>query len=58
MSEIYKERCAKRKIDPEQAVALYYEKLSQIQSRGYVFNHQSLREILKEVSVGLLSQRS
>ena len=49
LSEIYKEGCEKRNTDPEQPIAIYYEKLAQIQSRGYMFNHQSLREILKEV---------
>lgn len=49
LSEIYKERSEKRRVDPEQPITLYYEKLAQIQSRGYMFNHQSLREILKEI---------
>jgi len=49
LSEIYKERCSKRRVDPEQPIAHYYEKMAQIQSRGYALNHQSLREILKEI---------
>ncbi|XP_065666832.1 transformation/transcription domain-associated protein isoform X3 [Hydra vulgaris] len=49
LNEIFKEGCEKRNLDSEHPIVVYYEKLAQIQERGYIFNHQSLREILKEV---------
>jgi len=54
LSEIYKEGCEKRSVDPEQPIAVYYEKLAQIQTRGYMFNHQSLREVLKEIQTSIV----
>lgn len=54
LSEIYREGCQRRNVDPESSVQIYYEKLANIQQKGFTFNHQSLRDILKEVQTGVV----
>jgi len=49
LSEIYKEGCQKCDQDADKPISLYYEKIGQVQARGYSFNHQTLRDVLRDV---------
>ena len=43
------QRCQRKKIDCEAAIAHYYDRLGSLQASGFSTNHQVLRDILKEV---------
>ena len=52
--DVYKERCAKKTIDPDSPIAKYYDKLAAVQARGSQASHQVLRDILKDIQKDLV----
>ncbi|KAL9966032.1 hypothetical protein ACROYT_G024040 [Oculina patagonica] len=56
LREVLTERCDKKHIESDAPIALYYERLASVQSRGCQVTHQVLRDILKEVQLTLVPE--
>lgn len=52
--DVYKIGCAKLKIDHDQPITRYYERLAEVQSRGSQTTHNLLRDILREVQQSMV----
>ncbi|XP_048580263.1 transformation/transcription domain-associated protein isoform X2 [Nematostella vectensis] len=49
LREILGKRCDRKHIEADSPIALYYERLAAVQSRGLQVTHQVLRDILREI---------
>lgn len=46
---VFQQRCGHKHIESDSPIALYYDRLAAVQSRGLQVTHQVLRDILREV---------
>lgn len=46
---VCQQRCGRKHIESDSPIALYYDRLAAVQSRGLQVTHQVLRDILREV---------
>jgi len=56
LREILTERCDKKHVESDAPIALYYERLASVQSRGCQVTHQVLKDILREVQLRLIPE--
>lgn len=56
LREILTERCDKKQVESDAPIALYYERLASVQSRGCQVTHQVLKDILREVQHTLVPE--
>ncbi|XP_055697058.1 transcription-associated protein 1 isoform X2 [Phlebotomus papatasi] len=52
--DIYKNGCAKMKIEHDTPIARYYERLAEVQCRGSQTTHPILRDILREIQQSMV----
>ncbi|KAI4484537.1 hypothetical protein M0804_007103 [Polistes exclamans] len=52
--DIYKQGCVKLNIEHDAPIANYYDKLASVQAKGTQASHQVLREILRDVQIGMV----
>ena len=50
------QRCDKKNMESDAPIALYYERLASVQSRGCQVTHQVLKDILREVQLTLVPE--
>ncbi|XP_015774341.1 PREDICTED: transformation/transcription domain-associated protein-like [Acropora digitifera] len=56
LREILTECCSKKHVESDAPVALYYERLAAVQSRGCQVTHQVLKDILRDVQLSLVPE--
>lgn len=56
LREILTDRCDKKYVESDAPIALYYERLASVQSRGCQVTHQVLKDILREVQLTLVPE--
>lgn len=56
LREILTDRCDKKHVESDAPIALYYERLASVQSRGCQVTHQVLKDILREVQLTLVPE--
>ncbi|XP_068742186.1 transformation/transcription domain-associated protein-like isoform X1 [Montipora capricornis] len=56
LREILTECCSKKHVESDAPIALYYERLASVQSRGGQVTHQVLKDILREVQLTLVPE--
>ena len=50
------QRCDKKHVESDGPIALYYDRLASVQSRGCQVTHQVLKDILREVQLTLVPE--
>ena len=56
LSTFVLQRCDKKNMESDAPIALYYERLASVQSRGCQVTHQVLKDILREVQLTLVPE--